>query len=487
MSFISQYTPKWFPSNFFDINNKELKIVVCIGGAILGAKLSLDYAKKISMSGNSNNPLVKTLHNILKPYLNCGLLVRNEFSVLLPWQFCVLSKKSYVIVNYGSYGTGPIKVQNYQTALLRQTECCPDLFYRFTLIEKYEESRVVVANAVGCHPDNLVFVENITEGINVSLRSFLRNFTKSDSILCLRSIGYSAVLKAIDVLAKEYNVKVVNLEIQFPIHSKEDLCAQFEDAILKHPRIKLAIFDHITSASSVVLPIHDLGIICQKYNVISVVDGAHAPGQLYLDVENYNVDIYLGNLHKWYYTPKSCAIMYVKSKYHDQMQPSWVSHHAYMNFHQRFWRQGTKNYTAMLTAGYSVGEYMKNIGGISHLHSYITPLVEWAVQLYIHEWGTEEIQVPPDMKAPYMRTVYLPNVFTEVYGGDSIAADALIKSLIKEERLVIFINPVQGRLSTRVSAQIFSTRAEYTYAAEVIKRKALELTEKLAGQEVVNF
>ena len=56
--------------------------------------------------------------------------------------------------------------------------------------------------------------------------------------------------------------------------------------------------------------------------------------------------------------------MYVKSKLHEQMQPSWVSHHAYMNFHQRFWRQGTKNYTAMLTAGYAVGEFMENIGGI---------------------------------------------------------------------------------------------------------------------------
>ena len=139
-----------------------------------------------------------------------------------------------------------------------------------------------------------MFVENITEGINCSLRSLLRNFSKNDSLLCLRSIGYSAVLKAIDVLAKEYNVKVINLEIQFPILSKDDFCMQFEEAILKHPRIKLAIFDHITSASSVVLPIHELGVICQKYNVVSVVDGAHAPGQLYLDIETYNVDIYLG-------------------------------------------------------------------------------------------------------------------------------------------------------------------------------------------------
>ena len=160
--------------------------------------------------------------------------------------------------------------------------------------KSYEESRLNVANAVNCEPNNLVFVENVTEAITCSLRSLLRYLNRNDAILCMRNIAYGAVVKAIDVLAKEYDVKVIDLDLHFPIISKNDICILFEEAFLTYPNVKLAVFDHITCASSLVLPIQDLGVICRKYNVISIVDGAHAPGQLYLNIDAYNIDVYIG-------------------------------------------------------------------------------------------------------------------------------------------------------------------------------------------------
>ena len=106
--------------------------------------------------------------------------------------------------------------------------------------------------------------------------------------------------------------------------------------------------------------------------------------------------------------------------------------------------------------------------------------MDWAVQLFIREWGTEEIQTPLDMKAPYMRTVYLPDIYNKICGLDLIAAEKLMKYFLQKENIAIYINPVQGRLTTRVSAQIISRRGEYIHVAKVIKKNA----NKKALQEI---
>ena len=113
------------------------------------------------------------------------------------------------------------------------------------------------------------------------------------------------------------------------------------------------------------------------------------------------------------------------------------------------------------------------------MHEYITPLVEWAVQLYKRDWGTQELQIPSSMKAPYMRIVFLPEIFTEYYGSKGEDADRAIIDMLNEYKLSIFINPVQGKLATRVSAQIFSGKSEYRYASNCILEKAQKLKEQM--------
>ena len=103
-------------------------------------------------------------------------------------------------------------------------------------------------------------------------------------------------------------------------------------------------------------------------------------------------------------------------------------------------------------------------------------MVEWAVQLYTREWNTEELSIPVGMKAPYMRIVFLPDVFTKAYGD----VDQLMIDMLEEFKFSIFINSVQGRLIVRVSAQIFSTKAEYLYVAKMIKKRTKELEAKFA-------
>ena len=171
--------------------------------------------------------------------------------------------------------------------------------------------------------------------------------------------------------------------------------------------------------------------------------------------------------------------MYISPKYHDKMQPSLISHGCYGDLQERFRRQGTRTYASEVTAGYAVGDFMESIGGIGFLHSYITPLVGFAVDLFTREWGTEELQIPDSMKAPYMRIVYLPDAFTDVGGPTQQDADRMIIEMLEEFNVAIFINPVNGRQATRVSAQLFSTKREYIAVAGLVKRKAQQMLKKL--------
>ena len=116
-----------------------------------------------------------------------------------------------------------------------------------------------------------------------------------DAILHI-NLAYPAVVKAVKVLAERCKVKVIQMDLTFPIASEDEVLKIFEETFKEHTNIKIAIFDHICSASAVKLPVRDIGHICKKYNVISIVDGAHAPGQVVLDIENLGVDIYIGKL-----------------------------------------------------------------------------------------------------------------------------------------------------------------------------------------------
>ena len=117
------------------------------------------------------------------------------------------------------------------------------------------------------------------------------------------------------------------------------------------------------------------------------------------------------------------------------------------------------------------------------LQSYITPLVEFAVDLYKRTWGTKELQIPNVMKAPYMRIVFLPEIFGKVYGTTQADGDRLVVEFIEKHNVVMIVTVVDGRLATRVSGQIFSTKCEYVYAANFIKRRAIELERQLQSTQ----
>ena len=170
-------------------------------------------------------------------------------------------------------------------------ERCPDVWFVLKLEKKWFESTQIVAHALGANPDNLVFVHNVTEGINCAIKSIL--LTSKDAVM-VTNHTYGAVRNTVDYFTNKVGSRVVTLNIPFPIKSEQEICQTYSDVLAMNPDIKVAVIDHITSASALLMPVEDIVKICKQHGVLTLIDGAHAPGQLPLRIESIGADFYAG-------------------------------------------------------------------------------------------------------------------------------------------------------------------------------------------------
>lgn len=170
-------------------------------------------------------------------------------------------------------------------------ERCPDEWFFLKLRNKWYESCKQVADAVGANPQNMAFVHNVTEAINCVVRSV--GLTPKDAVL-ITNHTYGAVKNIVDYYTSKAGAKMVTMEIPFPIQSEQEICDLYNKVLSDNPGIKFAIIDHITSASALLMPVEDLVKICKKHDVLTLIDGAHAPGQLPLEIMKIGADFYGG-------------------------------------------------------------------------------------------------------------------------------------------------------------------------------------------------
>ena len=170
-------------------------------------------------------------------------------------------------------------------------ENCPDEWFFLKLKTKWFESTKKVAEAVGCNPANLVFTRNVTEALNCVIKSI--SLSRNDAIL-ITNHTYGAIKNTVDYYTTKAGAQIVIVDISFPIANERDICDLYANVLADNPHIKLAVIDHITSCSALVFPVEDLVKICKKHGVLTLVDGAHAPGQIPLDIEKIGADFYGG-------------------------------------------------------------------------------------------------------------------------------------------------------------------------------------------------
>lgn len=264
-------------------------------------------------------------------------------------------------LNHGSYGATPIAVLAKQDEIRTRLEREPVRFMNRELQPLLDTARAELAQFVGAEPADLVFVPNATAGVNAVLRSL--DLDQHDELL-VTDQEYNASRNVLDYVAGLEGAKVVVAEIPFPIASPDVVVERVLEKITD--RTRLVLIDHIVSQTALINPVARIIAELRARHIDVLVDGAHAPGQVPLDLRELGATYYTANLHKWVCAPKGAAFLYAKSNRRIGLRPTSISHGANATrtdrsrFHLEFDWTGTFDPSAWLC----VPEAIRYIGSI---------------------------------------------------------------------------------------------------------------------------
>ena len=228
-----------------------------------------------------------------------------------------------VFLNHGSFGASPREVLAHQARLRRRLEAEPVRFLVRELPGLRDAARGELAGFLSVDPADLVFVQNATTGINAALTSFP---LAADDRILITDHGYNACGNAVREVAARRGAHVDVARLPFPLTSADQVVAAVSAAL--RPRTRLAVIDHVTSPTGLVLPVERLVAELAIQGVEVVVDGAHAPGMLPLALGELGAAYYAGNAHKWICAPKGAGFLHVRRGLHGVTRPPVISHGA---------------------------------------------------------------------------------------------------------------------------------------------------------------
>ncbi len=268
---------------------------------------------------------------------------------------------SVTFLNHGSFGACPTAVLEAQSELRQAMESEPVRFLLRELPDLFDEARRVTAEFVGADADNFVFVDNATTGVNAVLRSL--DLATGDELL-ITDHAYNACRNALEFVAEKSGARVVRVSLPFPLSSPDEVVEAILAAVTSQTR--LALIDHITSPTGLVLPVKEIVDRLREQGVETFVDGAHGPGMVPLDIGSLGAAYYTANCHKWLCAPKGAAFLVVREDLRESVRPLVISHGASASdphrsrFHQEFDWCGTRDFSPSL----SIPRAIEVVGGM---------------------------------------------------------------------------------------------------------------------------
>ena len=380
-------------------------------------------------------------------------------------------------LNHGSFGACPEPVLEAQRAWRDRLEREPARFLDRELEGNLDQARTEAAVFLGADPDGLAFVANATTGVSTILGSV--RFKPGDELLA-GDHEYNATLNALRAAAERDGATVILVRVPYPIHDPAQVLEAYLDAVT--PRTRFALVSHVTSPTALVLPVAALVRELDRRGVDTLVDGAHAPGMVPVDLESLGAAYWTGNAHKWLCAPKGAAMLHVRADVRPSVRPLVTSHGANDDRHDRSRFRLTFDWTGTPdpTPWLSIPAAIRYVGGLHPdgwpgLMSANTSL---ALQARDRLCGALGIEPPaPDTMLGSMAAVPLPGI-----AATFAATRALQAALFDEDRIEVPVYPfpvpaalaVGGGPSTailRVSAQRYNRPEEYEALAASLARR----------------
>jgi isopenicillin-N epimerase len=227
---------------------------------------------------------------------------------------------SVTFLNHGSFGASPKPVfeayQNWQLRLERQ----PVLFLGRELDRLLKDSRQILGEYLNADADDLVYIPNATHGVNIIARSL--QLKPGDEVLTTDH-EYGACDYTWGFVCGKAGAKYIHQRIPLPVNSEEEIVDQFWQGVSS--RTKVIYLSHITSPTTLRMPVEQICKHAKEAGILTVIDAAHAPGQIPVDLQKFGADVVFGNCHKWMLSAKGSAFLYVRREIQYLIDPLIVS------------------------------------------------------------------------------------------------------------------------------------------------------------------
>ena len=379
-----------------------------------------------------------------------------------------LLKQNLVFLNHGSFGACPKSVfksyHNWQLKLENQPVAFLDQARDFN--KHMKTPRTFLAKELKVKSNDLVGVTNATAGLNAVAQSIL--LKKGDEIL-ISDHEYGALEKTWDYVAKKNKAKVIEVKVPLPLNSEDEFVEAFKNNMTK--KTKILFISHITSPTALVFPLKKLIKEANKRGIISIIDGAHAPGHIKLNITKLNVDYYSGNCHKWMMAPKGSAFLWANKNKKNILEPLVISHGWLPNNYKKLQKgeftetrfidsfevQGTKDPSAWLT----IPDAIKFINDKKYSNAFKeSSKLAYETALTISNLTKIPLLANREFLAPQMISIPIPKC----------NVDHVKTQLLKKFNIEIPVIKWKNRCFVRISIQIYNSKSELIKLTQALKK-----------------
>jgi isopenicillin-N epimerase len=421
-------------------------------------------------------------------------------------------------LNHGSFGACPREIIDHQRQLQQQLEFSPVAFYLRHMAPLFEHAQIELTQLLSCQPQEVVLVGNTSEGVSTVLRSI--DWQTGDEIV-VSNHAYPACRHMLSVLREQKGIVVRIAYTTFAhldhFHHQQRAHTQYTEIVNAYEsqmstRTRCLLIEHISSPTAICFPVKELIDLAKRYGVLSIVDAAHALGHVEINLQELKPDFYISNAHKWLFTPKSCAFLYIAPQHHDWIYPLVVSHGYTHKINQQsstacvqalFAWTGTRDYSPYLSIPSTLQWIRTHCGSVSNLiESNQLKLQQARQQILAAWWGDNEVaqlclpsthslasmctiplpplnhipskakelsiagQIHPVQEYLYEHQIEVPII--EWQGG----VDPDLTSSLFTESMTDHLELSESKLSSivcvRISAQLYNTPKDYQHLIQVI-------------------